>query len=45
MKKGMVGKIVAIALALILVVVLGVALRGGGKQIDCDACEGSGVSP
>ena len=44
MKKGLIGKIVAVAVALVLVIVLGVTLRSGGKQIDCDACEGSGLT-
>ena len=44
MKKGLIGKIVAIAVALVLVVVLGVTMHGEGKMIDCDACEGSGVT-
>ena len=43
MKKSLIGKIVAIAVALVLVVVLGFTMHGDGKQIDCDACEGSGV--
>ncbi len=44
MKKSSIGKLIAVAAALVLVVVLGFTMRSQGKTVDCSACEGSGVT-